>query len=351
MPKNDNINLDEIANITHGFVGADLAALSRESAMKSIRRVLPDIDLKQDKIPTDILTKIKVKRNDFLEAFKEIEPSALREALIEVPNVKWKDIGGLKDVRQELIEAVEWPLKYPQSFKDIGADPPRGILLYGPPGTGKTLLAKAVASESEANFISVKGPEILSKWVGESEKAIREIFKKAKESAPTIIFFDEIDAIAPRRGGSCGDSKVTERIVNQILTEMDGIEKLEDVIIIGATNRPDMLDEGLLRPGRFDRLIKIKNPEKEGRYEIFKVHTKKMKLDDDIDLKKLAEDTDKLTGADIQSICQEAAMLALREDIGAKKISNKHFSDALSKIKKKTKTSNIDTSNATMVYT
>ena len=332
MPLAEDVDLDELADITHGFTGADIAALCREAAMSALRRFLPKIDLERETIPAEILEQIKVTREDFTNALRIVQPSALREVILEIPNVRWEDIGDLEQVKQELKEAVEWPLKYPDVFKRLGIRPPRGILLYGPPGTGKTLLAKAVATESEANFISVKGPEVLSKWVGESEKAIREIFRKARETAPCIIFFDELDAIAPRRGMHT-DAGVTDRIVNQILTEMDGIQILKGVVVIGATNRPDILDPALLRPGRFDRVIYVPPPDVEGRYQIFQIHTREMPLDDDVDLRRLAEMTEGYTGADIEAVCREAALTAAREDLNIKKVSMRHFVAALEKVK------------------
>jgi transitional endoplasmic reticulum ATPase len=332
MPLAEDVDLDELADITHGFVGADIAALVREAAMNALRRYLPEIDLEKEVIPAEVLEKIKVSREDFANALKTIQPSALREVVLEVPNVKWTDIGGLEAVKQELMEAVEWPLKYPEVFKRLGIRPPRGILLYGPPGTGKTLLAKAVATESQANFISVKGPEVLSKWVGESEKAVREIFRKARETAPCIIFFDELDSIAPRRGFHT-DAGVTDRIVNQLLTEMDGIQSLKGVVVLGATNRPDILDPALLRPGRFDRVLYVPPPDKAARLAIFKIHTREMPLDEDVDLDILASVTEGYTGADIEAVVREAAMLAARENINAQKVSMKHFEKALLKIK------------------
>ncbi len=320
--------LDELASMTHGFVGADLAALAREAAMHALRRYLPEIDLDKP-IPVEMLEKMVVKREDFKEALKDIEPSILRGVLIEVPNVKWEDVGGLEDVKQELREAVELPIKNPDKFKNMGIRPPKGILLYGPPGTGKTLLAKAVATESEMNFISIKGPEVLSKWVGESEKAIREIFKKAKQSAPAIVFLDEIDSIAPRRG-YYSDSGVTERIVNQLLTSMDGIENMEGIVIIGSTNRPDIIDPALLRPGRFDRLVYIPPPDKETRFKILQVHTRKMPIADDVDLKKIADRLENYVGADIENICREAGMFAIRDN--RDKVTMKDFEKAIEKI-------------------
>jgi len=300
--------------------------------MNALRRFLPKMDLEKETIPAEVLEELKVTREDFMNALKIVQPSALREVILEIPNVKWEDIGDLERVKQELREAVEWPLKYPDVFKRLGIKPPRGILLYGPPGTGKTLLAKAVANESEANFISVKGPEVLSKWVGESEKAVREIFQRAREAAPCIIFFDELDAIAPRRGLHT-DAGVTDRIVNQLLTEMDGIQILKDVVVIGATNRPDILDPALLRPGRFDRVIYVPPPDVEGRYQIFQIHTREMPLADDVDLRKLAEMTEGYTGADIEAVCREAAMNAARENIKIDKVYMRHFLAALEKVK------------------
>ncbi len=320
--------LDELSSMTHGFVGADLAALAREAAMHALRRYLPEIDLDKP-IPVEMLEKMVVKREDFKEALKDIEPSILRGVLIEVPNVKWNDIGGLEDVKQELREAVELPIRSPEKFKKLGIRPPRGILLYGPPGTGKTLLAKAVATESEMNFISIKGPEVLSKWVGESEKAIREIFKKAKQSAPAIVFLDEIDSIAPRRG-YYSDSGVTERIVNQLLTSMDGIENMEGIVVIASTNRPDIIDPALLRPGRFDRLVYIPPPDKEARLKILQVHTRNMPLAEDVDLKNIADKIENYVGADIENICREAGMFAIREN--REKVTRKDFERAIEKI-------------------
>ncbi|MHB1709382.1 MAG: VCP-like ATPase [Thermoplasmataceae archaeon] len=323
--------LTEIANLTYGFVGADLAALARESAMNALRRYLPEIDLDKP-IPMEILEKMSVTEDDFKEALKGIEPSSLREVTIEIPNVKWEDIGGLEAVKSELREAVELPLLRPDVFKRLGIRASKGFLLYGPPGVGKTLLAKAVASESNANFISVKGPEVLSKWVGESEKAVREIFKKAKQVAPTIVFLDEIDSIAPSRG-TYGDSGVTERIVNQLLTSLDGIEVLQGVVVIAATNRPDIIDNALLRAGRFDKLVYIPPPDKDSRYNILKVHTKNMPLTKDVDLKKIAEKTDGYVGADLENLCREAGMMAYRQSSEATEVTEKNFSDALKVIR------------------
>jgi len=332
MPLAKDVDLKDTSKKTHGFVGADLAALSKEAAMIVLRRILPDLKYdKEEAIPQDVLDKLVITKEDFREALKVVRPSALREVFIDVPNVSWENIGGLQDVRQELAEAVEWPLNHPDAFKRMGVKPPKGILLYGAPGTGKTLLAKAVAHESEANFISVKGPELLSKWVGESEKAVREIFKKARQTAPTIIFFDEIDSLVPRRGAS-SDSNVTERVVNQLLTEIDGLEDLHDIVIIGATNRPDMVDTALLRPGRFDRIILTPVPDEKTREEVFKVHAKGMPIKG-ITTKELAQSTEGYVGADIEAICREAAIIALREDLNAKEINKKHFEEALQKVR------------------
>jgi len=332
MPIEEDVDLNKLANTTHGFVGADLESLCKEAAMRVVRRILPEIKTDDDEIPEDVLKKIIVTKDDFKSALKEIQPSALREVLVQVPDVKWDDVGGLDDAKQELKEAVEWPLKYPENFQKLGIKPPKGVLLYGIPGTGKTLLAKAVAHESEANFISIKGPELLSKWVGESEKGVREVFRKAKQTAPTVIFFDEIDSIASTRSGNDGDSGVTKRVVNQLLTEMDGLEELEDVAIIAATNRPDIIDPGLMRPGRFDRHIKVDTPSEEARLAIFEVHTKDMPLASDVNLKKLAKATDGYVGADIEAVCREAAMLTLRNDMESSEIPNKYFKEAIEKV-------------------
>ncbi len=329
MPLSRDVDLDHYADVTHGFVGADLAALCREAAMNALRRVLPEINLEEKTIPPEVLEKLVVTKEDFDNALKVVEPSAMREVFVEVPNIRWSDIGGLEKAKQALREAVEWPLKYPEAFRRLGIEAPRGILLYGPPGTGKTLLAKAVATESEANFISIKGPELLSKWVGESERGVREVFRKAKMAAPCVIFFDEIDALVPRRGSGFGDAHVTERVISQLLTEMDGIEKLENVVVIGATNRPDLIDPALLRPGRFDRLIYVPPPDEKARLEILKIHTKNMPLAADVDLEKIAKATEGYSGADLAAVCREAAMIALRQDMNTKEVTAKHFEEAL----------------------
>ena len=334
MPLDKKVDLDEIAEITHGFVGADIESLCKESAMRVLRRVLPDIKADEE-IPKETLKKMIVTKSDFKEALKEIQPSALREVLVQVPDVKWDDIGGLESAKQELREAVEWPLKYPESFDKFGVRPPRGVLVYGPPGTGKTLLAKAVANESDANFIAIKGPELLSKWVGESEKGVREVFRKARQTAPTVIFFDEIDSIASTRGGGSTDSGVTQRVVNQLLTEIDGLEELQDVAVVAATNRVDIIDPALLRPGRFDRHVKVDTPDEAARMEIFKVHTKDMPLADDVDLEKLAKKADGYVGADIEAVCREAVMLTLRNDLKAEQVKMKQFREAMEKVKPK----------------
>ena len=332
MPLEDDVDIDELADITHGFVGADLAALSRESAMNALRRILPELDLEEQTIPQEVLEKLFVANNDFMEALKSISPSALREVFIEVPDIRWKDIGGLEELKETLREAVEWPLTNSEDFKRIGIQPSKGILLFGSPGTGKTMLSKAVATESKANFISVKGSEILSKWFGESERKIAEIFKKAKQASPCIIFFDEIDAIAPMRGSSAGEPRVVERMVNTLLSEMDGLEELRGVVVIGATNRPDLIDAALLRPGRFDEVVLVPPPDEKARLDILKVHTKNMALDSDVNLANLSKKTEGYSGADIGALCRKAGVIALHENIKIEKVSKRHFEAALNKI-------------------
>ncbi|MDO5851170.1 MAG: CDC48 family AAA ATPase [Methanobacteriaceae archaeon] len=339
MPLSEDVNLDDIAQITHGFVGADLEALCKEAAMIVLRRVIPDIQTDKQ-IPQEKLKEMVLQKSDFKEALKEIQPSALREVLVQIPNISYKDIGGLTDAKQELQEAVEWPIKNPEKFKKFSITPPKGVILNGPPGTGKTLLAKAVANESEANFISIKGPELLSKWVGDSEKGIREVFRKARQTAPTVIFFDELDAIASTRGNS-SDSGVTQRVVNQLLTEMDGMEELQDISVIAATNRKDIIDPALLRAGRFDRHVEVGEPDLESRIAIFKVHTKDMPIEDNVDIEKLAKETEGYVGSDIESVCREAVMLTLRENMEAEKISLKSFKEAMKKVKPKEKTDDL----------
>jgi transitional endoplasmic reticulum ATPase len=332
MPLTEGVDLKKLAAMTHGYTGADLAALGRETAMKALRRYLPEINLEEERIPPNVLEKMEIRMEDFTNAYKEITPTAMREVYIEVPTVHWDQIGGLEDVKEELREAVEWPLKNPEVFSRMGIRPPKGILLFGPPGCGKTLLARAVATESEANFITIKGPEVFSKWVGESEKAIREVFRKGRMAAPAVIFFDEVDSLVPRRGMGYGDSGVTERVISTLLTEMDGILALEDIVVIAATNRPDIVDSAILRPGRFDRLIYVPEPQQEARLEIFKLYTKGMPLAKDVDLPRLAGMTKSYSGADIEALCREAALKALRKDFKSKQVTFADFQEATEKI-------------------
>jgi len=338
MPINDKVNLGQIAKVTHGFVGADLEILAKEAAMRSLRRILPELDLEEEKIPAKILQKIVITDDDFKDALKEVRPSALREVLVQVPNVTWDDVGGLESLKEELHEAVEWPLKHKEAFEYTGITSPKGILLHGPPGTGKTLIAKALAHTTESNFISIKGPELLSKWVGESEKGVREIFRKARQAAPCIIFLDEIDSIAPARGSGSSDSHVTERVVSQILTEIDGLEELHNVLVIGATNRVDIVDPALLRPGRFDRIIEVPLPDSKGRENVFKIHTKKKPLAEDVSLVKLVEMTEGFSGAEIEGVCSRAAITAIKRYVNNKEKSVKSIKitqdDLLQAIKK-----------------
>ena len=334
MPLTKDVDLDELAGKTHGFVGADISSLAKEAAMSVLRRNLNKFNLEEDsEVPQELLAELKITKNDFDDALKTVRPSAMREVLVETPNIKWTDVGGIEPAKMELREAVEWPLKYQSSFERMGIKPPKGILLYGPPGTGKTLLAKAVAKESESNFIQVKGPELLSMWVGKSEEGVRKIFEKARQVSPCIIFFDEIDSLAGRRGMDHSGNNVTERVLNQLLAEMDGIESLKNVIVIGATNRPDMLDPALLRPGRFDRIVYVAVPDKEGRLQILNIHAKNMPIKNkEKVVADMAEKTEGYTGADIEGLCREAAMLALREDIETKEITAKHFEKAMDKV-------------------
>jgi transitional endoplasmic reticulum ATPase len=332
MPLAKDVDMKRLYEMTHGYTGADLAALGRETAMKALRRYLPEINLEEERIPPSVLEKMEIKMEDFLNAYKEITPTAMREVYIEVPAVHWSQIGGLEEVKQDLIEVVEWPLKIPEVFQRMGVRPPKGILLYGPPGCGKTLLARAVATESEANFITIKGPEVFSKWVGESEKAIREVFRKGRMAAPSVIFFDEFDSLVPRRGMGFADSGVTERVISQLLTEMDGIITLEDVVVIAASNRPDIVDPAVLRPGRFDRLIYVPEPDEKTRLEILKLYTKDMPLAKDVDIKNLANQTKSYSGADLEGLCREAALLALRRDIKAKEVTLSDFQKAMEKV-------------------
>jgi transitional endoplasmic reticulum ATPase len=329
MPLAEDVDLKKLADMTHGYTGADVAALGRETAMKALRRYLPQINLEEERVPPSVLEKMEVKMDDFVNGYKEVTPTAMREVYIEVPTVHWDDIGGLEEVKQHLKESVEWPLKSPEIFSRLGIKPPKGILLYGPPGCGKTLLARGVATESEANFISIKGPEVFSKWVGESEKAIREVFRKARMAAPAVIFLDEMDSLTPRRGSGFSDSGVSERVISQLLTEMDGIVTLEDIVVIAATNRPDMVDPAVLRPGRFDRLIYVPEPDEKSRLQIFKIYTKDMPLTKDVDVNQLATMTRYYSGADIEGLCREAAMHALRKDINTKEVTMKDFQEAI----------------------
>ena len=332
MPLTESVDLKKLAAMTHGYTGADLAALGRETAMKALRRYLPEINLEEERVPPNVLEKMEIRMEDFTNAYKEITPTAMREVYVEVPTVHWDQVGGLEDVKEELREAVEWPLKNPEVFSRMGIRPPKGILLFGPPGCGKTLLARAVATESEANFITIKGPEVFSKWVGESEKAIREVFRKGRMAAPAVIFFDEIDSIVPRRGMGYGDSGVTGRVISQLLTEMDGIISLEDIVVIAATNRPDIVDPAILRPGRFDRLIYVPEPQQKARLEILKLYTKEMPLTKDVDLPRLAGMMKSYSGADIEALCREAALHALRKDFKSKQVTFADFQEAMKKI-------------------
>lgn len=331
MPLAKDVSLEELASITHGFVGADLLSVTKEAAMRALNRYMPGIDLDKE-IPAETLANLKITKDDFSGAFREIQPSALREILVEIPSTTWNDVGGLEEVRQELIEAIEWPLKEPQSFGRMGIKPLRGILLFGPPGTGKTLIVRAVAHETEANFISVRGPELISKWVGESERAVRNVFKKARQVAPVVVFLDELDALAPVRGVE-DTSRVSERVVNTLLTELDGLQDLKDIVVIAATNRPDIVDPALLRSGRFDRMILLGAPQKSARVSILNIHTRNMPLSDDVDVEELADLTDWYVGSDLETLCREAAMLALREAMDISCIEMRHFREALKKVR------------------
>ncbi|MCE2505192.1 MAG: CDC48 family AAA ATPase [Nitrosopumilaceae archaeon] len=344
MPIDEKVDLEQISKTTHGFVGADLEVLSKEAAMRSLRRILPEIDLDEEKISSEILQKIEITSEDFRDALKEVRPSALREVQVQIPNVSWDDVGGLDELKEELREAVEWPIKHKEAFDYVDVKTPKGILLHGPPGTGKTLIAKALAKMTESNFISIKGPELLSKWVGESEKGVREIFRKARQAAPCIIFLDEVDALVPRRGSGGSESHVTESVVSQILTEIDGLEELHNVLIVGATNRLDIVDDALLRPGRFDRIIEVPNPDAKGRQNIFEIHTKKKPLASDVDIVKLVELTDGFSGAEIAAVANRAAITALKKYVGGKaqnakdiKISQQELIDAIDKVKPRKK--------------
>jgi transitional endoplasmic reticulum ATPase len=344
MPIDEKVDLKQISKTTHGFVGADLEVLSKEAAMKSLRRILPEIDYDEEKISSEILEKIQITSDDFRDALKEVSPSALREVQVQVPNVSWDDVGGLDELKEELKEAVEWPIKYKDAYDYVDIESPKGILLHGPPGTGKTLIAKALAKMTESNFISIKGPELLSKWVGESEKGVREIFRKARQAAPCIIFLDEVDALVPRRGSGGSDSHVTENVVSQILTEIDGLEELNNVLIIGATNRLDIVDEALLRPGRFDRIIKVPNPDEKGRQHIFEIHTKNKPLGSDVKISEIVKLTDDFSGAEIAAVANRAAIAALKRYVSGKsenvkeiKITQQDLIDAVDKVKPRKK--------------
>jgi len=344
MPIDEKVDLKQIAKVTHGFVGADLEILSKEAAMRSLRRILPEINLSEDKVSIEILQKIKITSDDFRDALKEVRPSALREVQVQIPNVNWDDVGGLDELKEELREAVEWPIKHKEAFEYVDIEAPKGILLHGPPGTGKTMIAKALATMTDSNFISIKGPELLSKWVGESEKGVREIFRKARQAAPCIIFLDEVDALVPRRGSGGSSSHVTENVVSQILTEIDGLEELHNVLIIGATNRLDIVDEALLRPGRFDRIIEVPNPDSKGREQIFRIHSKKKPLGSDVNITKIIELTNGFSGAEMAAIVNRAAILALKRHVNTKsgnvkdiKITQQDILDSIDKVKPRKK--------------
>ncbi|SEP96736.1 CDC48 family AAA ATPase [Natrinema salaciae] len=344
MPLTESVDLDQYAENTHGFVGADLESLAREGAMNALRRIRPELDLESEEIDADVLESLEVTERDFKEALKGIQPSAMREVFVEVPDVTWNDVGGLGDTKEQLRETIQWPLDYPEVFEQMDMQAAKGVLMYGPPGTGKTLLAKAVANEAQSNFISIKGPELLNKYVGESEKGVREVFEKARSNAPTVIFFDEIDSIAGERGQRQGDSGVGERVVSQLLTELDGLEELEDVVVIATTNRPDLIDSALLRPGRLDRHVHVPVPDEDARKAIFDVHTRNKPLAESVDLEWLASETEGYVGADIEAVCREASMAASREfinsvdpeemadTIGNVRISREHFEHALDEV-------------------
>ena len=350
MPLDKDVDQDRIAAVTHGFVGADLEYLCKEAAMKCLRRLLPELNLQEEKVSPETLQKLIIQKNDFENAIREIMPSALREVYVEPPDVRWDDIGGLETVKRELQEAVEWPMRFPEMYKQLGHTVPKGILLHGPSGTGKTMLAKAVATESEANFISIKGPELMSKWVGESEKGIRDIFRKARQASPCVIFFDEVDSIAPIRGGGMegfGGHSSSERMMSQLLTEMDGMQEIHDVVVIAATNRVDMMDTALLRPGRFDKIIYIPNPDKNTRERILQIHVKGKPISDDIDLKRLVDMTEGFSGADVSSVANTAVSLVLHDYIqkypspeealkhtSEARVSMRHFEDAVKNVRR-----------------
>src|SRR5881409_3362303 len=333
MPLTLDVDLHRLSDICHGYTGADISALCREAAMKALRRYLPSINLEEERVPGEMLEKMQVNLDDFKTAYREITPTAMREVYIEVPSVNWADVGGLTDVKQELQEAVEWPIKKPEVFTRVGIRPPKGILLFGPPGCGKTMLARAVATESEANFVSIKGPEVFSKWVGESEKAIREVFRRGRSAAPSIIFFDELDSVAPKRGMGSDDSGASEHVISQLLTEMDGIEALVNVVVIGASNRPDMIDPAILRPGRFDRLIFVPPPDHATRLQILKIHTRNMPLAEGVDIDQITSQAAGYSGADLEAVCREAGLISLRRNIETKSVTMEDFHDALEEVK------------------
>ncbi|MFB6311676.1 MAG: AAA family ATPase, partial [Salinirussus sp.] len=329
---------------THGFVGADIEQLAKEAAMTALRRIRPELDLEADEIDAETLERLEVTEEDMKDALKGIEPSALREVFVEVPDVSWEDVGGLEDTKERLRETIQWPLEYPAVFEQLDMQAAKGVLMYGPPGTGKTLLAKAIANESQSNFISIKGPELLNKYVGESEKGVREVFAKARENAPTVVFFDEIDSMAGERGRHQGDSGVGERVVSQLLTELDGLEQLEDVVVIATTNRPDLIDQALIRPGRLDRHVHVPVPDEAARRKIFEVHTRNKPLAEGVDLDRLARKTEGYVGADIEAVCREASMAASREfiasvdpedidsTVGNVRVTAEHFEEALDEV-------------------
>ncbi|APE94765.1 CDC48 family AAA ATPase [Halodesulfurarchaeum formicicum] len=332
MPLAEDVELSELADDTHGFVGADIESLSKEAAMRALRRYLPEIDLDEQEVPASLIDRMIVTERDFEGALNEVEPSAMREVLVELPKVTWDDVGGLESVKSQIKESVEWPLSGAENFERLGVDPPAGVLLYGPPGTGKTLMAKAVANETDANFISVRGPQLLSKWVGESEKAIRQTFRKARQVSPTVVFFDELDSLAPGRGQDAGNN-VSERVVNQLLTELDGLEQMEGVMVVAATNRPDIIDPALIRSGRFDRLVMVGQPDEAGREEILRIHTADTPLSPDVSLREIAERTDGFVGSDLATVAREAAIEALRDDPDAEAVEMPHFRAALEDVR------------------
>jgi transitional endoplasmic reticulum ATPase len=329
MPLGEGVDLAELARTTYGFVGADLAALTREAAIEAVRRIMPQLNLSEQTIPAEVLDTLSVWREDFLEALKRVQPSAMREVMVQAPQVRWEDVGGLDDAQMRLKEGVELPLKSPDAFRRLGIRPAKGFLLYGPPGTGKTLLAKAVAREAEANFIATKSSDLLSKWYGESEQQIARLFARARQVAPCVIFIDELDSLVPARGGGIGEPQVTERVVNTILAEMDGLEELQSVVVIGATNRPNLVDPALLRPGRFDELIYVGVPDQAGRRRILSIQTEKMPLADDVDLEVIAAETERFTGADLEDVVRRAGLMALRESLSNTAVTMAHFRQAL----------------------